>query len=1608
MKRLYFIIAITLLNLLPCTAQWGKQVHWEANGLRFEQQDGYDRIVYGDRYTQETGCPELPVVRQSWVIPMDAEVQNIAITASNRQRLPGNFRIYPAQEPVPVGETMKEKITANATVYAQTTPYPEKQVRLVENRYMMGYHIVTVEISPLSYIPATDELYLSDIHYQLQCAPSANEPPKPAARQSRLRYEMVRHHVQSLVENPEDVENHAPQTTVIEGRLNSRAVTLSRMSVAEDGATLAEGTIPDYIIITNETLKPVFQTLADWKTQKGIPARIMTVEEINKEYAGSDTPDRIRAFLLDLREKIGEGLFVLLGGDIDIAPAKMAKRNNNPLYPTDFYYNVLDATWNPMNNDLDIEKPDAMGVSENSFLFYLGRAPVENAEEAETFISKVLKYEKASSSEADYTYLNNYLAVDGFIQEYANGDLHDGAMTQIEGYFDDIIPPTVHRWYLFDHFLCTKDDHTPYTCRKDCGEELNKENFTACLNTGGNSGLNHFHFVYHMDHSSPTCLGTSSKDKGQYFTNDNASALTNGDYLFLLMSGGCQPATFSQDCVGERLLNNPNGGAVAFIGNSDIGWSSEYAQFKYFMNSLYDEKNRKSSYCLSIPFQNSYLGCNKNLPYWRPHLFGDPEMPVWTAAPQKLNVRLAVSEKTDGMHISMQVQNLPAGQDAWVCLRKGTECYLTDQIEDTNTHTYVLNTRTAGTVEATVTVHDFRPYEETINVGERNNPPLAIQSVTIADSGIGCEGNGDGHMDAGETVRATVVFGGATPSITGLKRRFVLSCNSDEITMLQDTTEITTQSNRPISVPFRFKINAECQEHRADDWTPLRFEVSALPLHGEAMPILQDGFNAEIFAPEIELLKTSQLIWQKNAFTFNVSIKNTGNAEAIGITTLFTPKYNYIKPAPIPIQKNYSLMNIQPNETKELQNPILYTLSADYTTGMPLEFEVNITDQYRKSWTYQIDPVTYPNTIAASNITVQADENAIELKWEAQEECEYNVYRSATETGTYEKLNLYPLAYGYFKDENLPPYTTYYYKVTAVNEFHNESPMGDAVKGWTTCPLMPMFPVVTQQDPYMYYSWSSVTSHDINYDGQRELFSTQLSWSPNKTRIIALGADGTELFNEDGDVTQYNGFGETDGHVRMTPAVADLKSDGTFQLITATRELYDGINNPIRCFSLDSLDENGLPILRWQRASTAKYLYPPIIADMDHSNDGANEIVLTPCEKTGRILILNPDDGSILQEIGKAETKYGTSAIADLDGNGTQEIIIGLPDGVYIWNADGTDFAGTNPVYANTQYWFASSPVVCDIDNDGSKEILLVAKNAAQTEGTVFALETNGELAAGWNFSQKVPTTQGEITHDLSVGDLDGDGYLEVAVIGIQDGMMVPNVFKHDGTLLFAKETGSFAGDIATIPILADVDGDAEVEILFNTKGTEKDQIFALNPDGTDVPGFPLATDYGINNAIYVEDVDGDGLNELLAVANNAIYGWETNGLVSRIEWGSERGNSRNTGEYGVECRPMVVSHDTAWDGETPCGNLIVRSGNLTLNAHQEMTLSPGSRIIVCDGGTLTIDGATVSHAHIWAREGSHVSIKNGGIVRLSDSGALKIEKGASLEQSNGRIILEE
>src|SRR5690606_15733260 len=83
-----------------------------------------------------------------------------------------------------------------------------------------------------------------------------------------------------------------------------------------------EGSRVEYVIITNDTdihgnnvggLTDIFQGFADWKTQMGMPAKVVTVDAIRSAYPGVDVQEKIRKFIQEAHQLWGTE-YVLLGG----------------------------------------------------------------------------------------------------------------------------------------------------------------------------------------------------------------------------------------------------------------------------------------------------------------------------------------------------------------------------------------------------------------------------------------------------------------------------------------------------------------------------------------------------------------------------------------------------------------------------------------------------------------------------------------------------------------------------------------------------------------------------------------------------------------------------------------------------------------------------------------------------------------------------------------------------------------------------------------------------------------------------------------------------------------------------------------------------------------------------------------------------------------------------------------------------------------------------------------------------------------------------------------------------------------------------------------------
>ena len=97
-------------------------------------------------------------------------------------------------------------------------------------------------------------------------------------------------------------------------------------------------------------------------------------------------------------------------------------------------------------------------------------------------------------------------------------------------------------------------------------QALGNENPTTVINAI-NAGQN---IINHDGHAWYSAMGVGN---GSLYRSD-MDALVNAPYFPLLFSIGCWPAAIDEDCIAEHFLTNPNGGGVAFIGNSRYGWGS--------------------------------------------------------------------------------------------------------------------------------------------------------------------------------------------------------------------------------------------------------------------------------------------------------------------------------------------------------------------------------------------------------------------------------------------------------------------------------------------------------------------------------------------------------------------------------------------------------------------------------------------------------------------------------------------------------------------------------------------------------------------------------------------------------------------------------------------------------------------------------------------------------------------------------------------------------------------------------------------------------------------------------------------------------------------------
>ncbi len=277
-------------------------------------------------------------------------------------------------------------------------------------------------------------------------------------------------------------------------------------------------------------------------------------------------------------------------------------------------------------------------------------------------------------------------------------------------------------------------------------------------------------------------------------------------------------------------------------------------------------------------------------------------------------------------------------------------------------------------------------------------------------------------------------------------------------------------------------------------------------------------------------------------------------------------------------------------------------------------------------------------------------------------------------------------------------------------------------------------------------------------------------------------------------------------------------------------------------------------------------------------------------------------------------------AIADLDGDGTPEIIAPRDELLLVWHV-AAGGSGTVAWRAATGGRIWSSPVVADLlPGRPGLEVAIASR------GQLFAFDAAGTALP--NF----PVTWRDELRTLGAGDIDGDGALELVVVTNDplDGTNRRDIvmaYEANGSVVtgFPPNTGGAAGcdDACYVTggydqnlAIGDVDGDDRVDIFaphdnaYASLHAGTGRAFDAAPifDGrTKFSGIRMMVDYRLAQQGYADD---EAVDEQGHFTNSApaIADLDGDGTAELILLGSVQNTAQNDRERGVAL--WVLHHD--------------------------------------------------------------------------------------------------
>ncbi|HYF78921.1 MAG TPA: C25 family cysteine peptidase [Symbiobacteriaceae bacterium] len=312
----------------PDIVRLGFDYAMEQDALTMQEAGGFTRLMLRNGHrAARPGAPEIPYLMLYVAIPQGAKVAGISIMEAEQRehdratvvmpgQLPGIAELRFKEEqlrrrfgdvlqykPIELLERNPEFIAPDPEYYQLEKFYPADVAEIAGEQAIGPYRILAVRINPVRYMPVKGTLHIAERFTVAIDLKKGGRALKP--RYSREQLEFYHELAERIVINPDFL--FRPE------------------GYKSPGAQAA------YLILTSSEMRAEFDRLAEWKTACGLPARVVTREDIlagrfgdfttGAGGAARDEAETIRNFLKWAYRAWGV-CYLLIGGDVDVIPVR--------------------------------------------------------------------------------------------------------------------------------------------------------------------------------------------------------------------------------------------------------------------------------------------------------------------------------------------------------------------------------------------------------------------------------------------------------------------------------------------------------------------------------------------------------------------------------------------------------------------------------------------------------------------------------------------------------------------------------------------------------------------------------------------------------------------------------------------------------------------------------------------------------------------------------------------------------------------------------------------------------------------------------------------------------------------------------------------------------------------------------------------------------------------------------------------------------------------------------------------------------------------------------------------------------------------------------------